>query len=186
MFTHYREKLHLKKIAIGMPSRSYLPIDWSKKKLPAVAVLADANIFEDANFQRFIDKLNRQFQKVHVLGFLNQKEPISPQEFPIFTKKEVDWLWRPKGKQFRNFLNKKYDLLINLSQEKYLPLEYLAASCTANYKIGAIMDYPNQYDLILRMEDFQSYIHQTNFFLSKFKKDSQLTSHSLGVWGQKI
>ena len=173
MFTRFRERLHKKKSIQGVFPRSYQTINWQHKKL-SVIVLADANIYEDANFQKFFNKLQRQFEKVQVVGFQSTVTPVAHTEFLTFTNKEVDWMWRPNGESIKKLKNTTFELLINLSQKKHLPLEYLAATCKAHYKIGAVTEYPNQYDLILKTEDFKSYLHQIHFFLSKFKKDSSM------------
>ena len=174
MFTQFRERLHEKKSIQGVFPRSYQAINWQKKKLSSVAILTDANIYEDANFQKFFNKLQQQFEEVQVVGFQSNTDRVSQKDFLTFTKKEVDWMWRPKGAAIKKLKNTSFELLINLSQKKHLPLEYLAATCKAHYKIGAVTEYPNQYDLILKTEDFKSYLHQIHFFLSKFKKDSSV------------
>ncbi len=179
MFTRLREQLHHQKCIQGVFPRSSQTVNWQKKKLPAVIILADANIYEDANFQTFYSKLYQRFVAIKVVGFQADKDPVSQDEFLTFTKKEVDWIWRPKGKAIKQLNNKTFELLINLSQKKSLPLEYLAATCKAYYKIGAVSDYPNQYDLILKTEDFKSYLHQIHFFLAKFKKDSLVAVNTL-------
>jgi len=179
MFTRFRERLHKKKSAQNVFPRSYETINWQNKKQSSVIILADANIYEDANFQKFFNKLAQQFEEVQVVGFQSDKAPVSQEEFLTFTKKEIDWLWRPKGNAIKKLNTKSFELLINLSQQQSLPLEYLAATCKAHYKIGAVTAYPNQYDLALKTEDFKSYLHQINFFLSKFKKDRQKSINSL-------
>jgi len=181
MLTRYRKRLHLKKVTKGMFPKSYQSVEWQSKRLQAVGILVPANIFEDANFQRFLQKLELRFQKVQVIGFLDKKAADKQMDYPIFTKKEINWLWKPKGTQVNNFKNQQFDLLINLCQQNCLPLEYLAVTSKAHYKIGATTDYPNQYDLILKTDDFKSYLDQINFFLKKFKNDRQMSIRSLGT-----
>lgn len=179
MFTQYRKRLHLKQVKKSIFPKSYQPIEWQKKRLPIAGILIHANIFEDASFQRFLQKLEQRFQVVQVLGFLDEKPPSKPMNHPIFTKKQLNWIWKPKGIPVKDFTNQQFDLLINLCQQNCLPLEYLAATSKAHYKIGAAIDYPNQYDLIIKTDDFTSYLDQINFFLKKFKNDRKVAVNSL-------
>ena len=61
-----------------------------------------------------------------------------------------------------------FDLLINLCQTDCFPLEYVAVSTNANYKIGSLTDYPNNYDLMLDSKNLTKYLEQVHFFLVKF------------------
>ena len=167
ILTQYRERLHLKDVAKGIHQQNKSSGNFTG--MAVVGVLFDAT---DANISQqalaYIKKLNKQAKTVKTLGFINVKEVKTELPFDNFCKKDLDWLWRPKNDIATQFKEQKFDLLINLCQTDCFPLEYLAVSISANYKIGALTDYPNNYDLMLDSKSLDKYLEQVNFFINKF------------------
>ena len=167
LFTHYRERLHLKKAAQGIIKTKKEDIDWRKKKLKAIGLLMDTSAMETKEVQQLLKTLEKRTNNLQILIF--EPKEASSTNNTIFTKKETDWLFRPKGEKVTAFSAIHYDLLINLCQGNCYPLGYLAVSCKAKFKIGALTDYPNDYDLLLEADGLANYIHQIRFFLKKFR-----------------
>lgn len=116
----------------------------------------------------FVEQLKKKAGNIQILGYIDTKEVKAKLPFDFFCKKDLDWLWRPKNPLTNTFKQETFDLLINLCQTDCFPLEYLAVSTNANYKIGALTDYPNNYDLMLDSKNLEKYLEQVNFFLVKF------------------
>ncbi len=172
LLTQYREKLHLKEVVKDFHQHKKPAGDFTG--MATVGILFDATdtaISQEA--LAFIKKLTKQAKTVVTLGFVNVKEMKEELPFDFFCKKDLDWLWRPKGGIPIQFKQQKFDLLINLSQTDCFPLEYLAVSIDANYKIGALTEYPNNYDLMLDTKSFSNYLEQVTFFLHKFSTASK-------------
>ena len=169
IFTQYGEKLHLKKASkvLGKIDKSNTSSDF--EKLEAVGVLlevTDADIREKA-FD-FVKTLEEKVESLQLLGYSNTKKLTENFNFDCFYKKDLNWIWQPKNiAVVENFKKRKLDLLINLCYSKCLPLSYVAVSTSANYKIAALTDYPNDYDLLLDAKNFENYLKQIQFFSSK-------------------
>lgn len=166
ILTQYREKLHFKEVEQGIQQ---------KKSTGNFTGLAKVGILMDATEEEtrkealtFVEQLKKEAGDIHVLGYVDRKEVKTELPFDSFCKKDLDWLWRPKDALTNEFKEQKYDLLINLCQTDCFPLEYLAVSTSANYKIGALTNYPNNYDLMLDSKNLAKYLEQVNFFLVKF------------------
>jgi len=171
ILTQYREKLHLKDVAKGIHQQKKSSGDFTG--MANVGVLFDATDTQiSQQVLAYIKKLKKQAKILKTLGFVNIKEVKTELPFDNFCKKDLDWLWRPKGETTIQFKQQKFDLLINLCQTDCYPLEYLAVSTDANYKIGALTNYPNDYDLMLDSKSFDKYLEQVNFFLHKFSTAS--------------
>lgn len=169
MLTQYREKLHLKKTATGLLKQQPKITNSYFSGLQKVVVLLDAT--EDALVNEsltYIKKLNKKAGNIKTFGYINTKVVKESLPFDSFCKKDIDWIWRPKKEINNIFKNEKFDLLINLCQQDCLPLEYLAASIEANYKIGALTNYPNNYDLMVEAKSLKKYMEQVNFFIGKY------------------
>jgi len=167
LFTQYRERLHFKKITKEQAKRKASQVAWNKK-MDRIGVLLPTENIEDAVVSKFLKRLKKIAKEVQLLGFANVKELKKPLSIDAFTKKEVDWIWRPKGETVAAFRQQSFDVLINLCQHNCYPLEYIAAACEAKYKIGALTKYPNNYDLMLETDNLENHIRQVAFFLAKF------------------
>lgn len=167
ILTQYREKLHLKDVIKGIHQQNNSARNFTG--LQSVAILLDATDKKTREQAlAFSKKIQKEAGMIKLLGFVNAKELKETIPFDCFCKKDLDWLWRPKGELIEQFKKQKFDLLINCCQNDCFPLEYLAVSAEANYKIGALTDYPNNYDLMLDSKSFDKYLEQVNFFLGKF------------------
>jgi len=167
ILTQYREKLHLKDAEKGRHQQKKSTGNFTG--LQTVGILFDAT---DANTRKtaltYTKKLSQKAGQVKILSYLHVKELTEELPFDSFCKKDLDWLWRPKANVATQFKQQKFDLLINLCQTDCFPLEYLAVSIDANYKIGALTDYPNNYNLMLESKTLDKYLEQVNFFINKF------------------
>lgn len=167
LFTQYRERLHFKKITKAQARRTTHQVAWNKK-MNRIGILIPIEHVEEAVVTQFIERLKELAKEVQLLGFADVKELKEPLAIDAFSKKEVDWIWRPKGETVAAFRQQSFDVLINLCQHTCYPLEYIAAACEAKYKIGALTEYPNNYDLMLETENLENHIRQVEFFLAKF------------------
>lgn len=167
ILTQYREKLHLKDVEKGIHQQKKSTGHFTG--LHTVGILFDAT---DKTVRQqvlnYTKALAKQAGTVKVLGYMDVKEPTEELPFDNFCKKDLDWLWRPKLNIANAFKQQKFDLLINLCQTDCFPLEYLAVSINANYKIGALTDYPNNYNLMLESKTLDTYLEQVTFFINKF------------------
>ena len=167
MLTQYRAKLHLKGAKKGILQKKTATSHFTGLK--TVAILLDAT--EETIRQKALNyakKLAQQAGTIQLVGYVDVKV-LTEEDLPFeaFCKKDLDWLWRPKNEIAASFQRQKFDLLINLSQTDCFPLEHLATTINANYKIGALTDYPNDYNLMVDAKSLDKYLEQVNFFIKK-------------------
>lgn len=169
MLTHYRERLYIKNIQKEKEHTSRATRDFTG--LQSVCLLLEISDEVVSSAQKFIKRLSKEADNVEVIAYTAIKELEGTEPFPCFCKKDLDWIWRPKAEIMTQFTTKSYDLLINLCQADCFPIDYLAVAIDANYKIGALRDYPNDYDLILDSKNINSYLEQIYFFIDKFRNN---------------
>lgn len=170
MLTQYRERLHLKNAQKGIQQKRKVTSHFTGLK--TVAILLDAT---DENIRQkavnYSKKLAKQAGTLKLVGYVDVKVLADDLPFDAFCKKDLDWLWRPKNDVAVSFKKTKFDLLINLCQTDCFPLEHLATTISANYKIGALTDYPNDYNLMLDTKSLDKYLEQVNFFIKKLSNN---------------
>jgi len=105
----------------------------------------------------FIKSLQDKQIHVHAIGFTDYKE-IPHYCYPkitysFLTPKNINWHFKPTGKEVNDFLNKEFDIVIDLTLEKYLPIQYLLSQVKAKFIVGKYDDnYTHYYDMMLKVD----------------------------------
>ncbi len=69
-------------------------------------------------------------------GFPVPKSRYTNMNFTQLKEDEFDWRQIPGGYRILNYLDNEFDVLIDMSQEDYLPVNYLLAMTKAKIKVG--------------------------------------------------
>jgi hypothetical protein len=88
------------------------------------------------------------------LGYVDDKElpaDVSASlEFDYITKKELNLQLQPKSTVVNNFVEEKFDILIDMSSEDHIVLQYLVQKSAAKFKVGAQrLSYSSLFDLTI-------------------------------------
>jgi hypothetical protein len=120
------------------------------------------------------DSLRTQYRKVHMLGFYNYPKPALNLSFPHFHNKQVNWYFEPSGHFVDEFMDRKFDVLINAyAGDNNVSLEYLSALSNAKYRIG-IYDESKKHlnDVMIKItdkNDLQSFVEQVKHYIYQIK-----------------
>ena len=92
---------------------------------------------------------------VKVIAYYPGKE--FPQNFllrkniDVFTKKDLNWFYKPLSTFVDNFIDQEFDILIDLSMLENFPLKWIATLSKAKFKVGNLSYYDNPNDLIINV-----------------------------------
>lgn len=111
------------------------------KEAKKIGVLFNAtNLVSFEIVKDFIKQLSTPANEILVLGFVDSKQLIDHylyrKGFEFFTKAHLNWYNKPQNEAVKDFLNKDFDLLIDLSLEENYPIKYLATSAKSLFKAG--------------------------------------------------
>ena len=102
-----------------------------------IGIIFDASDVEKtAIINQFADSLRAGKRKIHLFGYYNIPKPAINFNFPYFNKKNLNWYLEPQGVLVEEFIQRKFDILINACTEEILPLEYIAALSQASFRVG--------------------------------------------------
>lgn len=106
--------------------------------------------------RNFVKDLSKRKISVTTLGYVNSKKLIDHylyrKGFNFFAKSNLNWFDKPVTDSVEEFINIPFDILINLSLEKYYPVQYVVALSIATFKVGKYFDEPNYLDLMIDIE----------------------------------
>ncbi|MBC8004048.1 MAG: hypothetical protein H7X84_01130 [Verrucomicrobia bacterium] len=111
-------------------------------------------IDQKESFEKVDEQLRKAGIKTTGLCYSPHGKSLIPQEINGFSKKQINyWTEIPKSELVEDFIHQKFDLLIDLTMQKYFPLVYVTALSEANFKIGTAGSSQNYFDLNI---DFQT------------------------------
>ena len=135
---------------------------------------------EEESFDRtnqFLNYLAGQKIKVYALGYIPTRD-IPPNLAPnskinLFTRKDLNWYYLPTHNLVQQFIEQDFDILIDLSAQKWLPLKFVNNLSRAKFKVGKESNNGRDYDLMIRLTEEQSLqylIDQIKYYLSRINK----------------
>jgi hypothetical protein len=123
--------------------------------------------------KQFVKSLADKGIQPCVMGYIPVKKPddfyLSQKGFNFFSDKELDLSLRPTMPQTSEFINTKFDILIDIGSEHYFPMLYLISASEAKFKVGWANE-PSPFDLTLSIPKSASqtyYFEQVTHYLTQ-------------------
>lgn len=120
-----------------------------------IGILFDASDPDQVSMiNLFADSLKKERKHVVLLGYYDQPKRAINFNFSYFNRKNLNWHLKPGGDVVDEFLNRKFDILINAYSKENLPLEYISAMSQASFRMGAYnKEKTYAYDFMVDMKD---------------------------------
>ena len=124
----------------------------------SIGILYDATEKEDMlKVSEFVNTLFQTKKDVKALGFVNLKElthhHMPMLQFDFFFLKDLNWYYKPQNYIIKNFVEKDYDILINLCDSACIPIRYLAGKSQAKFKVGKYEEDIDLYDMMIDVKE---------------------------------
>ena len=105
-------------------------------------------IDQKESFDRMQEELGKAGVKITGLCYFPLRNTVIPDEIIGFSRKQTNyWTEIPQVDLVEDFIHQKFDLLIDLTGQKYFPVLYITALSEATFKIGYAGSSPNYFDL---------------------------------------
>lgn len=111
----------------------------SYQKAKSVLILFESDFTEkNVNIRKMINQLQQDGKKVSAWGYIDKKEVITSilPDFRILHHKQTDHFQKPLISYINELESQEFDLLIDLSVNSIIPLEYIAMYANASCKTG--------------------------------------------------
>ncbi len=129
------------------------PIVCNLKKAKKIGVIFNASLTLNFEIIKNFVKTLSENSNVSAIGFIENNSLIDSylhrKGFGFFTGKDLNLFYRPKGENIESFIKTDFDLLINLSLEKYLPIDYVTSLSKAKFKVGKFIDKTSPLDFMI-------------------------------------
>ncbi|MDD2285416.1 MAG: hypothetical protein PHQ11_08470 [Paludibacter sp.] len=143
-----RVQKHLKNTARNKQFVNY-------EKAKNILLLFESNYSEkNPETKRIIQSLTADGKKVTAWGYVDKKNIISPAypEYRILHPKDLGLFKKPCSQLLQELLRTEYDLLIDISTKRFIPLDYVVLHANAKCKAGMKKNNLNLYDFAVDID----------------------------------
>jgi len=129
-----------------------------EKKVFNLDTAKSAGVLWEFNQKESFDRVEKELKNAGVktsgLCYFPFRNTVIPEEIIGFSRKQTNyWTELPNVALIDDFLHQKFDLLIDLTGQKHIPIVYMTALSEATFKIGYAGSSQNYFDLNI---DFQA------------------------------
>lgn len=124
------------------------------KTANTILLIFESDYIEKNRFiRKAIEQLTSDGKKVFAWGFLDKKmtsTAILP-TFKILDRSTIDWFERPKETFLKELMEVEYDMLIDLTLNDILPLQYVCLYANAAFKTGMSRSMDEILDFVIKV-----------------------------------
>lgn len=126
-------------------------------KAQTVFLLFESHYTEkNPELKQIVHQLNADGKKVVAWGYVEKKELMTPAypDFRILHQKQFSMMDKPSSDIMQDLMAQEFDLLIDITIESYLPVDYLVLYANAKCKVGMRKGEVNLYDFSIQLDHF--------------------------------
>ena len=128
-----------------------------EKKVFNLDSATSAGILWEIDQQESFDLIENELRNAGIktvgLCYSPLKKAVIPAGINGFTRKQTTWSEIPKTDLAQNFIDQKFDILIDLTGQRHLPIFYLTALSVAAFKVGYAGTFQNNFDLNIEFQE---------------------------------
>jgi len=124
------------------------------KVIHTIGVLASASLFGSYDISRNLSqKLNKPHKNLEIIIFENLKDDFVTQHYNTFSEKDFGMFGKTKAQNLIDFVDTKYDLLINYCSSESVFANVVALRSQAAFKVSfANEELANLYDFTIDVD----------------------------------
>ncbi len=158
MFDKIRRKIgqyYFKKEKIQVDRQCQMTNLRDAKRIGILYTLDDVPDYDRVS--QFVSQLQIDHKEVKALGFVKNKNLVQrflPKlSYDFFSRRDLTWFYKPIHNQVRDFIDKEFDLLIDLSLHDSFPLKYIAGLSNALCRVGRFSEEnADYYDFMIDLK----------------------------------
>jgi hypothetical protein len=103
--------------------------------------------------KELVKNLTTKTNTIDVLGYVDTKQLIDHylyrKGFDFFTRKQLNWFYKPINSNVDEFVKKPFDILLDLSLDQPFPIRYILAYSEAKFKAGKYTEGAEYLDFMI-------------------------------------
>jgi hypothetical protein len=155
----------------------------SFKNAVRIAILSESQTIDTSQYIiDFISDIRKYSKDISTLEYLNNSIKLSVKSWKqtqfYLHNKNLNFLNLPKREPLKEFLEKEYDIIINLSITNNIYLHYLATITNAKLKIGPYnKEFESCYDFMIHVDDdtdIHSFVSAVDTYLKMINNNPKI------------
>ncbi|HIN39015.1 MAG TPA: hypothetical protein EYM84_01935 [Flavobacteriales bacterium] len=134
--------------------------------------------------KKFTKYLKEKGKSVISLGYIDSKDPgllrNTQLDYRFFTKKDLNWYFKPNCLEVNNFLERRFDILLDLGIEYCFPLKYICGLSKAGFKVGPSDNNAKEfYDMMIdvgKNKTLENFLKNVDVYINMVNKKKQNTT----------
>lgn len=172
----YLIRKHQKKIRHNSNGVSY-------KNAVRIAILSESQTIDTSQYIiDFISDIRKDAKEITTLEYLNNSIKLSVKSWKqtqfYLHKNNLNFLNLPKKEPLKEFLEKEYDIIINLCITNNIYLHYISAITNSKLKIGPYnQEFESCYDFMIRVNaetDINSFVSSVDTYLKMINNNPKI------------
>lgn len=127
-----------------------------------------------------IKDLTTTKRQVMAVGFVNKKSIpnycVAAYSGYYFDQKDLNWFGGPKNDYIKEFINKEWDILIDLTMEDVFAIQFISGLSKSRFKVGRYSEsHKKYYDLMIKVNNslsIDAFIEQILHYLLILKSNN--------------
>ncbi|NER13302.1 hypothetical protein GWK08_07625 [Leptobacterium flavescens] len=173
MFLNRLKEISADKALKKVLSSGYLSDAVSTGKINSFACILNIDEFNHAEvFFELAKELDLRQDQFKIIGFTEGSTDNHSYSFPVFSPKDLKWKGKVENGDVQEFLDKKYDVLLNYYNDAPLILMLVSAYTKADFKVGLLSknEALNNMIMDIRPKEFSKFKTEFVKYLSILKK----------------
>lgn len=170
-----KEKSIARKMRKDVEKRSF---SLSRKRISTIAILQVAETpFDDKQLKALADQLGVSDTDITRLTYHPKITKAQKDDAALVTDKHLGWNGVVKARHLKEFVQKKFDLLVSFQDLDLLCLQSIVAGSQAQLKVGISEDAIGIYDLVIHTKtgEEEVFIKELNRYLKILKLSNNAT-----------
>ena len=183
LFRNLRVKAGKSLLAAKVAKIKRKPFYINFSSIKSIGVVWDASKTEDfIHLSAFHQKMTERKIEVKIFGFFPGKELpnryTAIRYLTCLKMQEIDFLYRPGSPDTTAFIQRHFDVLIDINLGKFFPLYYITSLSMARLKVGIADTNPERspFDLMISLNKpvtIDSYLDQVLYYLNMINSESK-------------
>ena len=161
---------------LSRQTRKKVMCDLDGAKTVGILFTADNAVSYDSVILFVNELTEKRGIKVLTIGFVENKKNLDlfPEQtgFRFFTTKQCNWYGKPKDHSVDYFIEKDFDILLDLNTIDNIAIDFVIGMSKAKFKVGQLKPEPKIYDMMIDIQNnrtLDNLITQVELYLSMFK-----------------
>ena len=150
--------------------------DLDGAKTVGILFTADSAVTYDRIIQLVNEFTEKRNIKVLSIGYVENKKQLDlfteQTGFRFYSAKQSNWFGRPKDHSVDFFIEKEFDIFLDLSLTDDISIDYIVGMSKSKFKVGRLKPNNRIYDMMIDIQKnntLEYFITQIEVYLSMFK-----------------